>query len=156
MGTVERDIERVLTLLRNKIRERGLTQLQVQNALGWGRSYISQLLTKQKSLRVEQVLKILEVIKVTPSEFFGELFQPHQALAPAAASAAGEGRPGAAGPGSIGAGGLDLGSSYRELSSLLRGLLRVLVERGIIKPEDLEAAVRASDSGAAGPLLDGS
>ena len=72
--TVERELESVLTLLRNKIRERGFTQLEVQEALGWGRSYISQLLTKQKSLRIEQVLLILNVIGVDPSEFFGELY----------------------------------------------------------------------------------
>ncbi|MEE8526618.1 MAG: helix-turn-helix transcriptional regulator [Thermoanaerobaculia bacterium] len=149
MDTIERDIERVLTLLRNKIRERSLTQLQVQDALGWGRSYISQLLTKQKSLRVEQVLKILQVIKVSPTEFFGELFYHQQPFPPAAAAAAKEVGSGAAGPSSIGGtidpGGSDLGSSYRELSTLLRGLLRVLVERKIIKPEDLNSAVQASD-----------
>ena len=74
MITVERELDSVLTLLRNKIRERGFTQLEVQEALGWGRSYISQLLTKQKSLRIEQVLLILNVIGVDPSEFFGELY----------------------------------------------------------------------------------
>ena len=41
MTTLERELDRVLTLLRNKIRERGFTQLEVQEALGWGRSYIS-------------------------------------------------------------------------------------------------------------------
>ena len=39
-----------------------------------GRSYISQLLTKQKSLRVEQVLLILNVIGVEPRRFFAELY----------------------------------------------------------------------------------
>ena len=70
MRTIERELDRVLTLLRNKIRERGFTQLEVQEALGWGRSYISQLLTKQKSLRIEQVLLILNVVGVDPGEFF--------------------------------------------------------------------------------------
>ena len=78
----ERELDRVLTLLRNKIRERGFTQLEVQEALSWGRSYISQLLTKQKSLRVEQVLLILEVIGVKPGEFFGELYHFPQGEAP--------------------------------------------------------------------------
>ena len=67
MMMVDAEVNRVLTLLRNKIRERGFTQLQVQEALSWGRSYISQLLTKQKSLRVEQVLLILNVIGVPSS-----------------------------------------------------------------------------------------
>jgi transcriptional regulator with XRE-family HTH domain len=149
MEIVDRDIERMLTLLRNKIRERNLTQLQVQDVLGWGRSYISQLLTKQKSLRVEQVLSILQVIGVPPSEFFGELFY-HPSYSPAAVS----GAPMAAGalaPGAGEGGAGDLGASYRELSSLLRGLLRVLIERKVIEPEDLEAAVRAGESGGGEP-----
>jgi len=75
MSSIEKEVDRILTLLRNKIRERGFTQLEVQEKLNWGRSYISQLLTKQKSLRVEQVLLILETIKVDPKEFYAELYQ---------------------------------------------------------------------------------
>ncbi len=75
MRTVERDLERILTLLRNRIRERGFTQMEVQEVLGWGRSYISQLLTQQKNLRFEQVLQILNVINVDPAEFWAEIYQ---------------------------------------------------------------------------------
>jgi len=71
---IENEVGRVLTLLRNKIRERGFTQLEVQDRLKWGRSYISQLLTRQKSLRFEQVLMVLEVIGVEAAEFFSELY----------------------------------------------------------------------------------
>ena len=74
MKNLDREIERVLSLLRNKIRERGFTQLQVQDQLHWGRSYISQLVTRQKALRLEQILCILDVIQVSPTEFFGELY----------------------------------------------------------------------------------
>ncbi len=52
----------------------GVTQLEVQEALGWGRSYISQLLTKQKALRLEQPLLVLRVINVEPDDFFRELY----------------------------------------------------------------------------------
>ena len=38
------------------------------------RSYVTQLLMKQKALRVEQVLLILKVIGVDPAEFFA--YQP--------------------------------------------------------------------------------
>ena len=72
---IDRVVDRVLTRLRNAIRERHFTQMDVQEALGWGRSYISQLLTKQKTLRVEQILLILNVIGVTPEDFFSEIFQ---------------------------------------------------------------------------------
>ncbi len=76
MRQVERELDRCLTLLRDKIREQGFTQLEVQEALGWGRSYISQLLTRQKNLRIDQVVMIMNVIGVEPAEFFGELYGP--------------------------------------------------------------------------------
>ncbi len=38
MRKVERDLDRILTGLRNAIRERGFTQLEAQEVLGWGRS----------------------------------------------------------------------------------------------------------------------
>lgn len=74
MKNLDKEIERVLSLLRNKIRERGFTQLEVQEQLHWGRSYISQLVTRQKALRLEQILAILHVIGISPTEFFGELY----------------------------------------------------------------------------------
>ena len=72
----EVEVERVLTMLRNKIKERGFTQLDVQQKLKWGRSYLSQLFTKQKTLRVEEVLLILDTIQVEPGEFYAELYPP--------------------------------------------------------------------------------
>ena len=74
MRSIQRDLDRTLARLRSLIREQGFTQLEVQEALGWGRSYISQILTQQKALRVEQVLLILNVVGVDPAEFFGEVF----------------------------------------------------------------------------------
>ncbi len=73
-SNIETDVDRMLTLLREMIRRQGYTQLQVQEKLDWGRSYISQLLTKQKSTRYEQILMILDVIGVEPTEFYAELF----------------------------------------------------------------------------------
>ena len=149
MDVVERDIDRALNLLRNKIRERGMTQLQVQDALDWGRSYISQLLTKQKSLRLEQVLKILQVIEVAPSEFFGEMYYigPQYPAPPAYYRAPG---------GNSKSGAVDAESGYHELGSLVRGLLRVLIDGEVIKPEDLKAAVHTSDGDLADLLPGGS
>ncbi len=74
MMNVQHDVDRYLTLLSNKIREQGLTQLEVQKELGWGTSYISQLVTRQKKLRIEQALAILDTIGVEPAEFFADLY----------------------------------------------------------------------------------
>ena len=155
MMRVQRELDRALTLLRNKIRERGFTQLEVQEALGWGRSYISQLLTKQKSLRIEQVLLILNVIGVDPSEFFGELYHfpvvrsgiaEQEGLTPYAAAGLRYDRDRSlAGPGS--AQEEELKQDFDELQSLLRGLLELLRRKGILENKELESAVGVSRSG---------
>ena len=161
MVPVDRDIDQVLTLLRNKIRERGFTQLEVQEALAWGRSYISQLLTKQKSLRVEQVLLILNVIGVDPAEFYSELYHlPHPERArgmeeyPPARPGAAPFNPSAVAEMTAEGGGLpsDFVRSFQELRSLLRGLVRLLVDKNMIDVEELTTAVKACE---AGPMLEG-
>lgn len=128
MSTAHQEVDRALTLLRNKIRERGFTQLEVQQALSWGRSYISQLLTKQKALRLEQILLILNVIEVDPAEFFSELY--HFPL----------GRPRAA---------VEVGSDVeataqktRELEALLRGLVQLLIDQRVIDGDEIVTSVR--------------
>ena len=155
MVIVEGEIDRILTLLRNKIRERGFTQLEVQEALAWGRSYISQLLTRQKSLRVEQVLLILNVIGVEPAEFYAELYRlpamdglrgmedhasgrfstASYAAARSIAEVTDGGLPG------------DFSRSFHELRSLLRGLVRLLVDKNVINVDELTSAVKACEAG---------
>ena len=142
MRTIERELDRVLTLLRNKIRERGFTQLEVQEALGWGRSYISQLLTKQKSLRIEQVLLILNVIGVDPGDFFSELY--HFPMAG-----------GSEGPNRYRSDHFDRGNSgsdeelkrsFDELQSLMRGLVRLLTTKGLVEADELSVAVSVAQN----------
>ena len=142
MREVEAEVDRILTLLRNTIRERGFTQLEVQDALGWGRSYISQLLTKQKSLRVEQVLLILQVIVVDPAAFFGELYAKPGAgdgaprprgnlrfeLVPKPAPPSGEER------------------EFEKMVEMLRGLVGALAEKRILTPDELKAAAEAAET----------
>ena len=158
MRIVQSEIDRVLTLLRNKIRERGFTQLEVQEALSWGRSYISQLLTKQKSLRVEQILLILNVIGVDPADFYTELYhlpsrdqhaggdeyeRRFRATAYNAAAAI-----------DMAEGGMppDFSRSFQELRSLLRGLVRLLVDKNVINVDELTTAVKATED--VGPMID--
>ena len=68
------EVARALELLRATLRRRGLSQLQVQRSLGWGRTYISQLLSRQKSLRFDQILQILHAAGREPGDFFAELY----------------------------------------------------------------------------------
>lgn len=145
MRTIERELDRVLTLLRNKIRERGFTQLEVQEALGWGRSYISQLLTKQKSLRIEQVLLILNVIGVDPGEFFSELYH-----FPRAGGLGGPSRYSSYPRGDVrGDGDEELKRSFDELQSLMRGLVRLLTSKGLVEADELSVAVSVAQNDSA-------
>ncbi len=148
MSIVQSEIDRALTLIRNKIREQGFTQLEVQEALSWGRSYISQLLTKQKSLRVEQILLILDVIGVEPAEFYSELYRLKPSDHPDLDDSRAEGRYRSvtydspskmAGPGNS-------DRSFVELSSLLRGLARLLVDKQVINIDELTSTVKECES----------
>ena len=137
MRQVDSKVDRYLTLLGNKIRERGYTQLEVQQALGWGRSYISQLVTRQKGLRVEQVLLILNVIGVDPAEFYAELY-----TTPGPAYGAFRPAPAPVYPGPAEA----LQGELRELRALLDGgAVGLLLKKRFITSRDLRAAAVAAE-----------
>lgn len=146
---VEKEIDRMLTLLRNKIRERGFTQLEVQEALSWGRSYISQLLTKQKSLRVEQILMILDVIGVEPSEFFGELYRLPGAdpgvrnfddYLDRSRTASPDGGPPS---GTVD----EVRRGHDEIRTMLRAVVRLLVRKNVLNVDELNETVRGRNNG---------
>lgn len=143
MESTAGELDRVLTLLRNRIRERGFTQLEVQKQLGWGRSYISQLLTKQKALRVEQVLLILQVVGADPGSFFAELFPPQDIEGlPAVGCQALDGSS-LAEPAEIYDRAVRERQSLVELRSLVHGLVGLLADKELIDLDDLTRAVRA-------------
>ncbi len=133
--TVDRDVRRTLTLLRDKIRDCGLTQLDVQNRLGWGRSYISQLLTQQKSLRLEHVLMILKILELDPGEFFQEVFARRRPSdrRPARRPAAVARSPYPDGD--------DLEAGMRDIRVMYAGIVRVLMNKGAITRVELNAAI---------------
>ncbi|HEX9735155.1 MAG TPA: helix-turn-helix transcriptional regulator [Thermoanaerobaculia bacterium] len=150
MSSIEKEVDRILTLLRNKIRERGFTQLEVQEKLNWGRSYISQLLTKQKSLRVEQVLLILETIKVDPKEFYAELYQfgrPDYRLRNLDEYADPQLGESLFGPALVpeGESYSEFYRNYHQLRAMVRGLVQLMVDKDIVSLEEIIAAAKAAD-----------
>lgn len=64
----------ILRELRALIKERGTTQLEIQERLGWGKTYVSQLLSQAKGLRLEQLLAILDVLQVEPEAFWARVY----------------------------------------------------------------------------------
>ncbi len=143
MDAIEKEVDRVLTLLRNKIREQGFTQLEVQSTLGWGRSYISQLLTKQKGLRVEQVLRILQVINVDAFEFYAELYNLNRELPTPAA-------PVATLDPAVDAAVAEFREQLQDHRQLLQGVTRLLLTKQVITVTDLNDVLKAANA-AAGP-----
>ena len=127
MRSIERDLDRILNRLRHAIRERGYTQLEVQDVLGWGRSYISQLLTRQKSLRLEQILLILNVIGVPPGDFFGAIYPLDEAVRARADDAS-------------------MRAELRRIERLYEGIVSVLKKKGLITTEELAGAIERARS----------
>ncbi len=123
MRDVTPQVDRCLTLLGNTIRDRSFTQLRVQEELGWGRSYLSQLMTKQKKLRIDQLLSVLSAIGVEPAEFFAELYPTGMPAVPPVVEPAPD--------------------DFAETASIARVLVQLLLARGIITEEELAAAVAA-------------
>lgn len=135
MTSVERRVDRLLAVLRETIVRSRFTQLEIQEALGWGRTYISQLWSKQKHVRFDQVAMILGVIGVEPAEFYAEVFPPPkrpEAPSPriprrARAAASADQR------------------EVRRLAALLDGLVFVLEQKNLITARELERAVEAAE-----------
>ena len=144
MRTIERELDRILNHLRNLIRQHGFTQLEVQEVLGWGRSYISQLLTKQKTLRMEQILLILNVINVKPEDFWAELYQfgPFGETGTAGQDARHRAAPAIAS--------LDAstpGIELRRMALLYKGIVTVLKRKNLIVADELTDAIESARSG---------
>ncbi len=130
MRDIDRDLDRILRRLRTLIPERGFTQLEVQEVLGWGRSYISQLLTRQKAARIDQVLVILKVLDVDPGAFFAEIYRFDEPMARSS------GQPAAR---NLEASRLRI--EVCRLRLLADGLVRVLQEKELISTSDLARAI---------------
>ena len=133
MVNIDKELDRYLSLLRNKIRESGFIQMEIQERLGWGRSYISQLLTKQKALRLEQVLLILKVIGVEPGEFFKELYgePPRRGISEQRRLTLTAESRGSRGPHEV-----------AGMKALAKGLTDVLIRKGLITADGLAEAMR--------------
>lgn len=113
------DLDRCSQVLRATIRRKGFTQLAVERSLGWERKSIRRLL-KKKQIRLDQLAEILSVLRVDLADFFAEVFAPRwprrdqQELE-------------------------ELWSRY----VLLQGLMVVLVEKGLVTPEEIDEGADA-------------
>lgn len=68
-----RDVKPILEELRAMIRRSELSQRQVEEAAGFSRGYLSQLLAQNLDLKVWHLLAILELFEEHPGDFFHRL-----------------------------------------------------------------------------------
>lgn len=107
-----------LVQLKEKIREQGFTDLDVEEALDWDPGQFELLNAGTKGLLVDEVMSILGAIGVEPKTFFAELYDlspgsewPHNEIA--------------------------------EVSSLADSLADVLVKNQVLTASELTRAVAA-------------
>lgn len=63
----------ILDALRAEMARRHLTQRQVERQLGYGTGYLSQVLGGRLDLKMKVFLDLLEVLRISPVDFFAEL-----------------------------------------------------------------------------------
>ena len=78
MDESEEETRRAVRLLESLTEMKGITRGELDELLGAGRSYSSQLFTHRISPRYERILQILNVLDVEPSFFFRVLFPEAQ------------------------------------------------------------------------------
>lgn len=116
---VAKSVAPFLALLGEKIRQRGFTELEVEEALSWDRAHLQQLMVGLKNLHVDEMHQILGVIGVEPKEFFADLYgrTPRNEWPQ---------------------------SELTELSALADSLANLLVKNGVVTASEMARAVAAS------------
>ncbi len=67
-------VQRVLDTLKTVMRLLGVTNREVESRMGWSHGYLSRIFSGTIELRVEHVLRIVEIIGLDPAEFFDLAF----------------------------------------------------------------------------------
>ena len=95
------------------------------------------MLTQQKTLRLDQVLQILNVIGVDPADFWGEIYRFGKfAEAPARR------RPQAAPSRPVARDGSTLPADLDHVKRLLDGVVSVLTQKNLITARELDDAIQ--------------
>lgn len=79
----KREIDRVLVALRKAIDARGLKLIEVDRRLGWAQNATSLLLRGQPRARLDHVYSILQVLGLSPGEFWNSIYGVGPVLDPA-------------------------------------------------------------------------
>jgi transcriptional regulator with XRE-family HTH domain len=72
--TIDEEVRRATKLLETVMQAAGLTRKDLDQKLGAGPGYVSQVLTGRMELKLRHVLAILRALEVEPSVFFQTLY----------------------------------------------------------------------------------
>ena len=77
------EVHRIANLLTAQLRSRKVTKRSIEQRRGWSHGYLTRLTSGVIELKLRHVLDILEVIGVSPTEFFREAYGLESAPLPA-------------------------------------------------------------------------
>lgn len=83
---IQEEIQRLIQMLRVAMRILDVSNRDVEKQLGLSYGYLSRLFSGAIELKVEHILQILEVLGLTPAEFF-QLAYPRRTAPPSEAAA---------------------------------------------------------------------
>jgi transcriptional regulator with XRE-family HTH domain len=76
--TIDDEVRRATKLLETVMQAAGLTRKDLDQKLGAGPGYVSQVLTGRMELKFRHILAILRALEVEPSVFFQTLYPEHR------------------------------------------------------------------------------
>ena len=76
--TIDDEVKRATKLLETVMQAAGLTRKDLDQKLGAGPGYVSQVLTGRMELKFRHILAILRALEVEPSVFFQTLYPEHR------------------------------------------------------------------------------
>lgn len=129
-----KEVDCLRASLRRMVEEKKIQQLHIQQKLGWGPGYVSQMYGGTKELRFEPFFQVLYAADIEPVAFFAAHYQW--------SGLSGEGKPAAETPGDPAVERLQ--RQLDQLRGTLDNVVRALLERNLISVNDIE---RESDDG---------
>jgi transcriptional regulator with XRE-family HTH domain len=78
--TIEDEVRRATKLLETVMQAAGLTRKELDQRLGAGPGYVSQVLTGRMELKFRHVLAVLRALEVEPNVFFQTLYPENRAV----------------------------------------------------------------------------
>jgi transcriptional regulator with XRE-family HTH domain len=73
---IDDEVKRAAKLLETMMKMAGINRQELDQRMGAGRGYASQVLSGRMELKYRHILGMLEALEVAPATFFGILFPP--------------------------------------------------------------------------------